>query len=167
MTQTHRLPRLAAAAALVALVCVGCSTAIAPPAPPPPTATSSSGVDRSNPDAVAAAFAAAYASGDTPQACALADPAMAGRRTADGLRQTRAGWQHIPRQVARCTADADVQVTYQVDSEVDRFLLFTVQVVPDTAGRWSVAGLIHSSPDEPIASCDPTPSTAAASSGGS
>ena len=165
MSRTHRLPGLAAAAALVALSCVGCSTAI--PAPPPLTATSSSGVDGSIPDAVAAAFAADYASGDTPAACAVASPAMAGRLSADGSCQTRAGWQQTPRQVARCADPFDVQVTYQVDGEVDRFLLFTVQVVPDTSGRWSVAGPIHSSPGEPLPGCDPAPSTAAASSGGS
>lgn len=168
MTRTHRLPGLpgpAAAAALVALSCVGCSTAIPTPAPPP-TATSS-GVDRSNPDAVAAAFAADYTSGDTPAACALATPAMAGRLSVDGSCQTHAGWQQTPRQVARCGDSSDVQVTYQIDGEVDRFLLFTVQTVPDTSGRWSVAGLIHTSPGEPLPSCDPTPSTAAASSGDS
>ena len=165
MTWTRRLPGLLAAAMLVALCCAACS---APGSPPPtaPAAVSSSGVERSNPDAMAAAFAADYASGNTPGACALADPAMAGRLTADRLCQTRAGWRQTPRQVARCTAAADVQVTFQVDGEVDRFLLFTVQAVPDTSGRWSVAGLVHSSPGEPLPICDPTPNTAAASSGG-
>ena len=165
MNRTRRQPGLLVTAVL-ALCCAACSAPGSTP-PPAPTTVSSSGVDRSNPDAVAAAFAAYYASGDTPAACALADPAMAGRLTADGLCQTRADWQQTPRQVARCTAAADVQVTYQVDGEVDRFLLFTVQAVPDTSGRWSVAGLIHSSPGEPLPRCYPTPSAAAASSGGS
>jgi hypothetical protein len=166
MTLTHRLRGLLAAA-VIALCCEACS---APPGSAPTPTTTAAGsveVQRSNPDAVAAAFAADYASGDTPAACALADPAMAGRLTTAGLCQARAGWQQTPRRVARCAADDDVQVTFQVDGEVDRFLLFTVQAVPDTSGRWSVAGLVHSSPGEPLLRCDPTPSTAAALGGGS
>ena len=159
MTGLRLLPALLPAVTLAAVLVAGCSAAV------PAARSDSAGPDRSNADTVAAAFATDYASGDTPDACALAAPALAAHLAGQGLCQARAGWNQTYREIARCANTAGALVTYQVDHEVDRFLLFTVQIVPDRAGHWSIAGLIHRSPGEALPTCHPAPSTA--SSGGS
>ena len=162
MSGPRLLPVLLPALILAAVLVAGCSAAV----PAAGTAASGgAGPDRSNADAVATAFATDYASGDTPAACTLAAPALAARLAGQGMCQARAGWDQTYREVARCVNTAGALVTYQVDREVDRFLLFTVQIVPDRAGHWSVAGLIHHSPGEALPTCDSAPGTA--STGGS
>ena len=159
MSGPRLLPALLPALTLAAVLVAGCSAAV------PAARSGSAGPDRSNADTVAAAFATDYASGDTPDACTLAAPALPANLAGQGLCQARAGWNQTYREVARCANTAGALVTYQVDHEVDRFLLFTVQIVPDSAGHWSVAGLIHHSPGEALPTCDPAPSPAP--SGGS
>lgn len=155
MTGLRRLPALLPAVTLPAMLVAGCSAAV------PAARSGSAGPDRSNADTVAAAFATDYASGDTPDACTLAAPALPANLAGQGLCQARAGWNQTYREVARCANTASALVTYQVDHEVDRFLLFTVQIVPDSAGHWSVAGLIHNSPGQrcPPATPSPAPAT--------
>jgi len=145
-TSRTRTAVLAAAAAL-ALALAGCSS----PLPPPP------GGDRHDPRVVADAFANAWAGGDLAAACAL----TAGHEKSNLLSKSQctghAGWvSQTPRAFQSCTfPNGSLAVLYQVDQEVDRFLIFAPGVEKQPDGTFAVTSLPEHDPGEPLgAACD-------------
>jgi len=143
---TSRTAVLAAAAAL-ALILAGCSS----PLPPPP------GGDRHDPRVVADAFATAWAGGDLAAACALTAGPEKDKLTSRSQCTGHAGWvSQTPRAFQSCTfANGSLEVLYEVDQEVDRFLIFTTQVTKQPDGTFAVTSLPENDPGEPLdADCD-------------
>ncbi len=137
---TSRTAVLAAAAAL-ALILAGCSS----PLPPPP------GGDRHDPRVVADAFATAWAGGDLAVACALTAGPEKDKLTSKSQCTGHAGWvSQTPRAFQSCTfANGSLEVLYEVDQEVDRFLIFTTQVTKQPDGTFAVTSLPENDPGEP------------------
>ncbi len=141
-TSRTRTAALAAAAAL-ALALAGCSS----PLPPPP------GGDRHDPRVVADAFATAWAGGDLAAACGL----TAGHEKSNLLSKSQctghAGWvSQTPRAFQSCTfPNGSMTVLYQVDQEVDRFLIFAPGVEKQPDGTFAVTSLPENDPGEPLA----------------
>jgi len=137
---TSRTAVLAAAAAL-ALILAGCSS----PLPPPP------GGDRHDPRVVADAFATAWAGGDLAAACALTAGPEKDKLTSKSQCTGHAGWvSQTPRAFQSCTfANGSLEVLYEVDQEVDRFLIFTTQVTKQPDGTFAVTSLPENDPGEP------------------
>ncbi len=137
---TSRTAALAAAAAL-ALALAGCSS----PLPPPP------GGDRHDPRVVADAFATAWAGGDLAVACALTAGPEKDKLTSKSQCTGHAGWvSQTPRAFQSCTfPHGSLKVLYQVDQEVDRFLIFTVEVLKQPDGTFAVTSLPENDPGEP------------------
>lgn len=139
-TSRIRTAVLAAAAAL-ALTLAGCSS----PLPPPP------GGDRHDPRVVADAFANAWAGGDLAAACALTAGPEKDKLTSKSQCTGHAGWvSQTPRAFQSCTfPNSSLKVLYQVDQEVDRFLIFTVEVLKQPDGTFAVTSLPENDPGEP------------------
>ena len=139
-TSRTRTAALAAAAALV-LALAGCSS----PLPPPP------GGDRHDPRVVADAFATAWAGGDLAAACALTAGQEKDKLTSKSQCTGHAGWvSQTPRAVQSCTfPNGSLKVLYQTDQEVDRFLIFTVEVLKQPDGIFAVTSLPENDPGEP------------------
>ena len=117
------------------------------------TPSGAAGVDRSNPAALAAMFADAYASGNTPLACSLAIAPALPRLQSEGLCTAKTAWNEQPRQIRECPDVSGRQLySYQVDHEIDRFLIFTIRLTPSTGG-WSVDSVGKSSPGEGLPAC--------------
>ena len=157
---THRHTRAAAAILTgITLTITGCSSSGAgqpvsasttATVPPTPLA-----LDRSNVTAVAAAFAADYAGGNTPAACALTTGSATKKMTTQGFCQTRMSWNEIPRQIVDCPVTGNVKrYAYQVDHEIARFLIFSIRLEAAN-GRWSVAALSMSTPGDGDYGCKP------------
>jgi len=145
-TSRTRTAVLAAAAAL-ALALAGCSS----PLPPPP------GGDRHDPRVVADAFANAWAGGDLAAACALTAGPEKDKLTRKNQCTGHAGWaSQTPRAFRSCTfPNGSLTVLYQVDQEVDRFLIFAPGVEKQPDGTFAVTSLPEHDPGEPLdAACD-------------
>ncbi len=132
---------LLAAAAALALTLAGCSS----PLPPPP------GGDRHDPRVVADAFATAWAGGDLATACGLTAGPEKDKLTRKSQCTGHAGWvSQTPRAFQSCTfANGSLEVLYEVDQEVDRFLIFTTQVTKQPDGTFAVTSLPENDPGEP------------------
>ena len=117
----HTLP--IAALLLTLAACGGAADPVTttPPAP-------------STPDAVAAAFAASFASGDTPAACALAGGKAMKYMTDSGWCQRSPGWSTGYWSGEHCQLPADSQFAamayyaYLTNTPVDRFTNFVIGV---------------------------------------
>lgn len=137
---------LTTAAVLTALTlatgCSSSSTAVATNSGAGTTAaTTPASADRTSAAAVAAAFAADYAGGSTPAACALTTGAAMKKMSDEGLCQQQMSWREIPTQIVACPiVNGQARFVYQVDHEIQRFLLFGIKLV-NTAGVWSVTQL--------------------------
>jgi len=131
-----------AAAAAAALALAGCSS----PLPPPP------GGDRHDPRVVADAFATAWAGGDLAVACALTAGPEKDKLTSKSQCTGHAGWvSQTPRAVQSCTfPNGSMSVLYQVDQEVDRFLIFAPGVEKQPDGTFAVTSLPEHDPGEPL-----------------
>jgi len=140
-TSRTRTAALAAAAALV-LALAGCSS----PLPPPP------GGDRHDPRVVADAFATAWAGGDLAAACALTAGPEKDKLTSKSQCTGHAGWvSQTPRAFRSCTfPNGSMTVLYQVDQEVDRFLIFAPGVEKQPDGTFAVTSLPENDPGEPL-----------------
>ena len=113
------------------------------------------GVDRSSVDAVAAAFATDYASGNTPAACALTTGAATTRMTSKGLCSTQMSWNEVPRQIVNCPVVGNAKIyAYEVDHEIARFLIFAIRV-ESVNNVWSVAAFQMSTPGDGNYGCKP------------
>jgi len=143
-TSRTRTAALAAAAAL-ALTAAGCSS----PLPPPP------GGDRHDPRVVADAFATAWAGGDLAAACALTAGPEKDKLTSKSQCTGHAGWvSQTPRAFRSCTfPNGSLEVFYQVDQEVDRFLIFTTGVNKQQDGTYAVTSLSENDPGESLDDC--------------
>ena len=130
------------AAVALTLTVAGCSSAAAP----------QPGGDRKDPRAVADAFAAAWAGGDLAVACGL----TAGHEKSNLLSKSQctghAGWaSQTPRSFRSCTfPNGSLTVLYQVDQEVDRFLIFAPEVDKQSDGTFAVTSLPEHDPGEPL-----------------
>ena len=144
---------LTAAAVLAALVlATACSNTSS-------TSPASSVVDRSNVDAVAAAFATNYAGGNMPAACALTTGAATTRMTDKGLCSTQMSWNEVPRQITDCPIVGNSKFyAYEVDHEIARFLIFAIRV-ESVNNEWSVAAIQMSTPGDGNYGCKPTGAT--------
>jgi len=144
-TSRTRTAALAAAAAL-ALAVAGCSSS---PLPPPP------GGDRHDPRVVADAFATAWAGGDLATACALTAGPEKDKLTRKSQCTGHAGWvSQTPRAFQSCTfPNGSLEVFYQVDQEVDRFLIFTTGVNKQQDGTYAVTSLSENDPGESLDDC--------------
>lgn len=156
----HRATTSAAAALIVLTLLSACSSGSGHDSgsgsSPSTTPSGAVGVDRSNPAALAAMFADAYASGNTPLACSLAIAPALPRLQSEGLCTAKTAWNEQPRQIRECPDASGRQLySYQVDHEIDRFLLFTIRLAPTTGG-WSVDSVGKSSPGEGLPSCAAT-----------
>ncbi len=140
-TSRTRTAVLAAAAAL-ALTLAGCSS----PLPPPP------GGDRHDPRVVADAFATAWAGGDLATACGLTAGPEKDKLTSKSQCTGHAGWaSQTPRAFRSCTfPNGSLTVLYQVDQEVDRFLIFAPGVEKQPDGTFAVTSLPENDPGEPL-----------------
>jgi len=119
------------------------------------TVTSPASVDRTSAAAVAAAFAADYASGDTPAACALTTGSATKKMTDQGMCQTRMSWNEVSRQIVDCPAVGNTKrYAYEVDREIARFLIFSIRLEA-AGGAWSVAALGMSTPGDGDYGCQP------------
>lgn len=152
----HRATTSAAAALLSLTLLTACSSSSAGAAADSSSATTAPtqlALDRKNVAAVAAAFAADYASGNTPAACGFAvDPALS-RMQSEGLCKAPTAWNETPRQIRECSdAQGRPLYSYQVDKEIDRFLIFTVRMT-EVNGVWAVDSLGKSSPGEGLSPC--------------
>ena len=141
-----RLTSTALAAAAI-VVLVGCSSSS-------PTATA--GVNRTDPRAVADAFATAWGAGDYVAACGL----TAGQERSDlvsgGQCTGHAGWTpQPPRAIRSCTENGALEVIYQYDQEVDRFFIFTAGVAKQPDGTWAVETLVGNDVGETLYACRP------------
>jgi len=144
---TSRTRTAALAAAAVALALAGCSS----PLPPPP------GGDRHDPRVVADAFATAWAGGDLAAACALTAGHEKDKLTRKSQCTGHAGWvSQTPRAFRSCTfPNGSLTVLYQVDQEVDRFVIFAPGVEKQPDGTFAVTSLPENDPGEPLdADCD-------------
>ena len=130
------------AAVALTLTVAGCSSAAAP----------QPGGDRKDPRAVADAFATAWAGGDLATACGL----TAGHEKSNLLSKSQctghAGWAaQTPRAFRSCTfPNGSLTVLYQVDQEVDRFVIFTPGVEKQPDGTFAVTSLPENDPGEPL-----------------
>lgn len=158
---THRTTTYAAAALLALTVLTGCSSNSATG---PTTTTSNSAdpaptplaLDRKNVAAVAAAFAADYAGGNTPAACALSTPALVAKLTQQGLCSSAMSWNEVPTQIESCPiVNGKAHFVYQVPREIERFLLFGINLT-NTAGVWSVSQLGGHTPGDNTYGCSLT-----------
>jgi len=144
---TPRTRTAVLAAAALALTLAGCSS----PLPPPP------GGDRHDPRVVADAFAHAWAGGDLAAACALTAGPEKDKLTSKSQCTGHAGWvSQTPRAFQSCTfPNGSLAVLYQVDQEVDRFLIFAPGVEKQPDGTFAVTSLPEHDPGEPLgAACD-------------
>jgi len=140
-TRTRASRTAVLAAAALALTLAGCSS----PLPPPP------GGDRHDPRVVADAFATAWAGGDLAAACALTAGPEKDKLTSKSQCTGHAGWvSQTPRAFQSCTfPNGSLEVLYEVDQEVDRFLIFTTQVTKQPDGTFAVTSLPENDPGEP------------------
>ena len=138
---TSRTRAAVLAAAALALTLASCSS----PLPPPP------GGDRHDPRVVADAFATAWAGGDLATACGLTAGPEKDKLTRKSQCTGHAGWvSQTPRAFRSCTfPNSSLKVLYQVDQEVDRFLIFTVEVLKQPDGTFAVTSLPENDPGEP------------------
>ena len=130
------------AAVALTLAVAGCSSAAAP----------QPGGDRKDPRAVADAFATAWAGGDLAVACGLTAGPEKDKLTRKSQCTGHAGWAaQTPRAFRSCTfPNGSLTVLYQVDQEVDRFLIFTTGVEKQPDGTYAVTSLPENDPGEPI-----------------
>ncbi len=144
---TSRTRTAVLAAAALALTLAGCSS----PLPPPP------GGDRHDPRVVADAFANAWAGGDLATACGLTAGPEKDKLTRKSQCTGHAGWvSQTPRAFRSCTfPNGSLTVPYQVDQEVDRFVIFAPGVEKQPDGTFAVTSLPEHDPGEPLdADCD-------------
>lgn len=148
--RTAALTRLAGAAAVAGLVLTGCGSKT-------PTA---GGVDRTDPKAVADAFANAWAGGDLATACSYTTDQEHNRLNSESLCSGTASWPHqAPRGTSSCfDSQRFFRVFYSVDQPVNRFLIFSPGLLQNSDGTWSVDNLREQSPGEYGSSC-PAPTT--------
>jgi hypothetical protein len=142
-TSTRNAIRPAAAAVALTLALAGCSSS---PLPAPP------GGDRHDPRVVADAFATAWAGGDLAVACGLTAGPEKDKLTSKSQCTGHAGWvSQTPRAVQSCTfPNGSLAVLYQVDQEVDRFLIFAPGVEKQPDGTFAVTSLPEHDPGEPL-----------------
>lgn len=153
----HRATTAAAAALLSLTLITACSSSSTGASPVSSASTTPTplALDRKNVAAVAAAFAADYASGNTPAACALTVGSATKTMTSKGLCQTQMSWKEVPRQIVDCPATATGKIyAYEVDHEIARFLIFGIRLQP-TNGLWSVAAFGMSTPGDGTYVCKP------------
>jgi len=118
-------------------------TACGSPADPAPATTPAV---PSTPDAVAAAFAASFAAGDTPTACALTGGQALQRMTETGWCQRSPGWSTGYWAGPHCQMGEAAQFTgmwsykYYTNTPVDRFTDFMVGVT-GSGTEWKVTFL--------------------------
>ena len=111
-------------------------------------------------DDVAAAFASAYAGGDTPSACKLASGSALSKLTDHGMCAGRATWSETPRLVDSCAQSAgERHYEYRTDREVDRDLQFDVSVSKTSATSWQVDYFGGRASTDNSALCDVSSST--------
>lgn len=156
----HRATTSAAAALLGLTLLTACSSSSAGAAADSSSSTSTAStplaLDRKNVAAVAAAFAADYASGNTPAACELTTPALMAKLTQQGLCSTVMSWNEVPTQIEACPIEnGKAHFVYQVPREIERFLLFGINLT-NTAGVWSVSQLGGHTPGDNTYGCSPT-----------
>ena len=134
--------RTAILTAALALALAGCSS----------SSTAAPGGDRKDPRAVADAFATAWAGGDLAVACGLTAGPEKDKLTRKSQCTGHAGWAaQTPRAFRSCTfPNGSLTVLYQVDQEVDRFLIFTTGVEKQPDGTYAVTSLPENDPGEPI-----------------
>ncbi len=158
MTATTRYPTLAgltAAAVVAGLALTGCGSK---------TPAAASGVDRTDPRAVADAFANAWAGGDLATACSYTTQTEHDHLNSQSLCSGTAGWPHqTPRAKQTCTFPGGYEVVYVVDQPVNRFLIFKPNLLQDGDGTWAVDNLGQNSPGESGASCESSQTSAGTS----
>lgn len=155
---THRATHYAAAALIGLTLLTGCSSSSAGAASSSSASTSPIplALDRKNVAAVAAAFAADYAGGNTPAACALSTPSLVTKLTKQGLCTAVMSWNDVPTQIEACPIEnGKAHFVYQVPREIERFLLFGINLT-NTAGVWSVSQLGGHTPGDNTYGCSPT-----------
>ena len=154
---THRATTAAAAALLGLTLFTACSSSSTGASPVSSSTTPTSvALDRKNVAAVAAAFAADYASGNTPAACALSTPTLMAKLTEQGLCSTEMSWNEVPTQIEVCPIEnGKAHFVYQVPHEIERFLLFGINLT-NTAGAWSVSQLGGHTPGDKTYGCSTT-----------
>ena len=142
---TSRTRTAVLTAAAVALTLAGCSS----PLPPPP------GGDRQDPRVVADAFATAWAGGDLAVACGLTADPEKDKLTSKSQCTGHAGWgSQSPRAFRSCTfPNGSLEVFYQVDREVDGFVIFTTGVNKQQDGTFAVTSLSENDPGESLDNC--------------
>lgn len=143
--RTAALTRLAAAAAVAVLVLAGCGSKT-------PAASS---VDRTDPKAVADAFANAWAGGDLAAACAYTTGQARDNLNSESLCSGTASWPHqTPRANQTCAySNGSLGVIYAVDQPVNRFLLFEPGLQKQSDGTWAVYSLAEHDPGEVGTTC--------------
>ena len=144
--RTRNSTRIRIAILTAALALAGCSS----------SSTAAPGGDRKDPRAVADAFAAAWAGGDLATACGLTAGHEKSNLQSKSQCTGHAGWvSQTPRAFQSCTfANGSLEVLYQVDQEVDRFLIFTTQVTKQPDGTFAVTSLPENDPGEPTNYCN-------------
>ena len=142
---TRNSTRIAILTAALALALAGCSS----------SSTAAPGGDRKDPRAVADAFATAWAGGDLAVACGLTAGAEKDKLTRKSQCTGHAGWaSETPRAFRSCTfPNGSLEVFYQVDQEVDRFLIFTTGVNKQPDGTFAVTSLSENDPGESLDNC--------------
>lgn len=153
MSATTRYPTLAgltAAAVVAALTLTGCGN----------KTLAAGSVDRTDPKAVADAFANAWAGGDLATACSYTTDQEHNRLNSESLCSGTASWPHqAPRGSSSCfDSQRFFRVFYSVDQPVNRFLIFSPGLLKNSDGTWSVDNLREQSPGEYGSSC-PAPTT--------
>lgn len=148
-TTTHRTA--AALLAGTALLLAGCASTTTTDT----AATTSSGPDRTNPQAVADAFADAWAGGDLTTACSYTAGDAQTKLTGKGLCKGTATWRQTPSHGHPCapSSDGSVDYPYELNGSVDGFDSFMAEMVKQSNGQWSVQYLFEGDRGEKSVSC--------------
>ncbi|GGM15944.1 hypothetical protein [Nakamurella endophytica] len=145
--QPKTITALATVTVLGGVLLTGCGGSNTPA---PPT------VDRTNPRAVADAFANAWAAGDLATACSFTTTKERAALTSQSLCTGSANWSHqTPRASQQtCTySNGSVGVIYTVDQPVNRFLIFEPGLIKRSDGSWAVDSLAQHDPGEVGSTC--------------
>jgi len=115
-----------------------------------------------DPATVGAAFAVAYAAGDTPSVCSVLGAEDLAEFTADGWCQARQGWNTTATVSNECTGyDGSKSYVYRATGEVDRDRWFGFKVsVGSTPGTWEIIDVrSYASTGNKEAYCAPDPNS--------
>jgi hypothetical protein len=141
----------------------GCGATSSQVASPPavisvaPASPAHSEAGRGSAAATTAAFAAAHAGGNTLAACALSTPRLATKMTSKGLCIKHMSWPEIPAQIVNCPiTGGHARYVYQVDHDIQRFLLFGIKLTQIGAVR-SVDQPVGHTPGDGDYGCSPPP----------